>query len=384
MKRIMIVAGEASGDLHGASLVEAYQAIDPDARFFGVGGSRMAEAGVDIVFDSSQVAVVGLFEVVKHLPVIREVLSWVREALEVGKPDAVVLIDFPDFNFRVAAAARKAGVPVFYYISPQVWAWRRGRVKFLAKNVSQMAVIFPFEVPFYEAAGLPAEFVGHPLMDHDDTRQRPAREEARRRLGLDADLRVVALLPGSRNSELGHNLPTLAKAAGQIRAQITNTHFVIPVASTLRASDIEALWNTSGGGDAPLHITEEPAGVALAAADAAAVCSGTATLEAALAGVPSVVVYRLNPVTYFFGRMLVRVSHVGLVNLVAGRTVAPELIQKDFTPEAVTEEITRFLTDEARHREVVEGLAEVRERLGAAGASTRAAELLHDVVGRDG
>ncbi len=380
-RRLMIVAGEASGDSHGAALVRELRRADPGLEVFGCGGPRMREAGVDVVFDSKSVAVVGASEVVSRLPTILRVLAWLQAALEEVRPDAVVLIDFPDFNFRVAAAARAAGVPVFYYISPQIWAWRRGRARFLARTVAGMAVIFPFEAELYRAWGLPARFVGHPIMDGPFGAV-PDRTAARIDLGLDAATPAIALLPGSRESEVGHHLAPMIAAASLLAREIPGAVFLLPVAPTL---DRRRLEGALGGSAAPIRLiegdAERPASLrVLAAADLAAVKSGTSTVEAALAQVPFVVVYRLSAATYALGRLLVRVPFIAMANLIAGREVAPELVQGAFTPERLAAEIVALHRDPARRERIRAGLAEVRGRLGGPGASARAAEMVLELL----
>lgn len=381
VRRVLIVAGEASGDLHGANLVRAFRERHPDVTFFGVGGERMREAGVDLAFNSSLVAVVGASEVLANLGVILRVLRWLKAALTTVRPDLVVLIDFPDFNFRLARAAKKAGVPVFYYISPQIWAWRRGRAKFLAKTVEGIAVIFPFEAELYRAWGLPAEFVGHPLMD-GPLGTAPDRAAARAKLGLSPEDRVVALLPGSRRSEIEHHLDRMLASAETIAAAVPTTVFTLPVAPTL-----DSAWLASRAGRRGIDLRLVPAEKAgsydvLAAADAAVVKSGTSTVEAALAGVPFVIVYRLSGLTYAVGRLVVKVPFIGMANLIAGKQVARELVQHDFTPENVAAEIVPFLTDPAKRDAAKAALAEVRARMGEGGASARAAAMAASILFR--
>ena len=378
-RRVLIVAGEASGDLHGANLVRALRETEPDVEIFGVGGERMRAAGVDVVFDSKLVAVVGASEVLANLGVILGVLRWIREALETVQPDLVVLIDFPDFNFRVARHAKKARVPVFYYISPQIWAWRRGRAKFLAKTVEGIAVIFPFEAELYQEWGLPAEFVGHPIMD-GPLGKPPDKQAARAKLAIDAGARVVALLPGSRNSEIRHHLDLVLASAEKIAEARPDVTFLLPAAPTL---DAAALAAAVASRKAKVRVVTPADGESLdvlAAADAAVVKSGTSTVEAALAGVPFVIVYRLSALTYAIGRLVVKVPFIGMANLIAGKEVARELVQSAFTPENVAREVLALLDDPGRRAAAVEGLAGVRARMGEGGASRRAAALVANVL----
>lgn len=381
-RRVLIVAGEASGDTHGAHLVSALRELEPDVEIFGLGGDHMRKAGVDVVFDSRLVAVVGASEVLANLGVILRVLRWIQAALDTVKPDLVILIDFPDFNFRVARAAKKSGVPVFYYISPQIWAWRRGRAKFLAKTVEGIAVIFPFEAELYRKWGLPAEFVGHPIMD-GPLGLAPDRDVARKKLGLEGTEPVIALLPGSRNSELHHHLPPLLQSAARIAADIPGARFLLPAASTLDHEKIAAhIAETSTAKVRVVAAREGESHDVLAASDAAVVKSGTSTLEAALAGVPFVIVYRVSGLTWEIGRRLVKVPFVGMANLIAGKQVARELLQRDFTPENVAREVIALLQDPARRAEAQAGIASVREKMGSGGASKRAAEMAARVLAK--
>ncbi len=381
--RVLIAAGEASGDALGAALVAAYRAAGGRAAFVGMGGPAMRAAGVDVRVDAATTAVMGAVEVLAHLPAIGRAYRTLARLLDEVR--LAVLIDYPDFNFLLARAARRRGVPVFYYVSPQLWAWRPGRVKALRERVSHLAVILPFEAAFYEAHGVPVSYVGHPLVDTP----RPAggREAARRTLGLDEGRETVALLPGSRRFEVAALLPVLLDAAGRLaawraRAGRPGPQFVLPLAPTVSRAQVDPLLAAP-----PVPVTvvegEGAAARALAAADVACLASGTATLEAALAGTPMIIVYKVRPLTYLLGRLLIRVPSIGLVNIVAGRRLVPELIQGAATPEAVAREAACLLDDPARRAAVEAGLAEVRERLGPPGASARAAAILRRLLGEE-
>lgn len=384
-RRILIVAGEASGDALGGALVAAYRAAGGRAAFVGMGGATMRAAGVDVRVDAAAMAVMGAVEVLTHLPTIHRAYRTLVRLLDGA--DLVVLIDYPDFNFLLARAARRRDIPVFYYVSPQLWAWRAGRVKTLRERVDHLAVILPFEAPFYEAHGVPVTYVGHPLIDAP----RPAegRADARRALGLDPALPAVALLPGSRRFEVTSLLPVLLAAACRLaseraRAGRPGLQFVLPLASTVPRALVDRLLT---GSPVPVTVVdgasaagEGAAARALAAADVACLASGTATLEAALAGTPMVIVYKVRPVTYALGRLLVRVPSIGLVNIVAGRRLVPELIQGAATPEAVAREAAALLDDPACRVAVEAGLADVRARLGPPGASRRAAEIVRRML----
>jgi lipid-A-disaccharide synthase len=368
--RIMISAGEASGDRLGAGLARAILARRPEARIVGMGGREMKAEGVHLVQDASEVAVVGLIEVLSHLPAIRRAMKHLETVLERERPDILVPVDFPDFNLRLAARARRHGVPVVYFVSPQVWAWRRGRVRHIGDLVRRVLVLFPFETEFYDRAGVPANFVGHPVVERFGAPRDP--EELIRAAGLDPARPVVALLPGSRRSEIDRILPRMLDSAILLGRRRPGVQFLLQLASTLPAELIEGPLRDAGLDEAVIHDRDYPA--ILTACSAGVVASGTASLEAAVAGLPMVVVYRAHPVTYLIARLMVRVGDVAMPNLVAGRRVVPELVQGEFTPERVAALVEEYLTSEDRVSEVRRDLADVRRRLGGPGAFDRAAE----------
>ncbi len=367
MPRLLISCGEASGDLYGAELVRHLRERRGDLEVLGLGGDRLQAQGASLFGHVRDLAVVGLLEVLSHLRDLRVVFRRILEEADRRPPDAAVLVDYPDFNLRLARALHRRGIPVIYYVSPQVWAWRRGRVAAIRETVARMLVIFPFEEELYRAAGVPVTFVGHPLV----SLVRPAVDPAAflRELGLDPARPVIALLPGSRPKEVAHNLPPLAGAVDRIRAARPDVQFVAAVAASLAASPVREAF-----GDRPVTVVHDRTHAALSAATAAVVASGTATVEAALLGTPMVVVYRLSPWTYRLGRRFVRVPYYAMVNLIAGRPVVPELIQSAFTPAAVAAELLPLLEETPRREAMKSGLAEVRQKLGSPGASARAAE----------
>jgi len=367
--RIVISAGEASGDRLGAGLAKALREARPDVVLSGMGGEEMEQAGVRIVQPASEVAVVGVVEVIRHLPAIRRAMARLERTLLDERPDLLVPIDFPDFNLRLAARAKAAGVPVVYYVSPQVWAWRKGRVETIRDLVRRMLVLFPFETSFYEAAGVPATFVGHPAAA---ARARVARLELLPRLGLDPARPVVALLPGSRVSEAARLLPLLLRAAHRLVATHPGVQFVVPKAQTIPRGFLEEIASRSPLPS--LSIREGVYPAILDVADAGAVASGTATLDAALAGLPFVAVYRMQPLSYLVARALVQVDHIALPNLVAGARIVPELVQDACTPDAIAGVLRDLLDDPNRASELRRGLAGIRERLAGEGAFRRAAE----------
>jgi lipid-A-disaccharide synthase len=374
-KRILIVAGEASGDLHGASLVRAARKLDPGLHFFGIGGPRMREAGVETLVDSSEMAVVGLVEVIAHFGVISRAYMKLKRIILSDPPDLLILIDYPDFNLRIARLAKRAGVRVLYYISPQVWAWRVGRVKKIGRLVDRMAVVFPFEVPFYEKEGVPVTFVGHPLVDA--VRPSLPRFEARQLFGLDPGRRTVGLFPGSRKHEIERLLPVILESAKVLKERFPDLQFILPLASSLSAADIAPYLAASS---LAVKVVQEMGYDVMQVCDAIITVSGTVTLEIALMEVPMVIIYRVSPLTYEIGIRLVKVDHMGICNIVAGERVVPELLQHEAEPGRIADEIGRFLTDHDYARQVRTKLAGVREKLGSGGGSTRVAELVIDMA----
>ncbi len=370
-KKILIISGEASGDLHGANLVRAAQKKAPNVVWYGVGSRRMEEAGVRLIADASEISVVGLTEVLLHLPKIYDVLQRIKRFLQEQRPDLLVLIDFPDFNFRVGKIAKKLGIPIVYYISPQVWAWRKGRIKTIAKLVAAMIVVFPFKVPLYRDAGVDVRFEGHPLTDV--VRSTLSQTEAKQMLGLDPARRAVALLPGSRRKEIANLLPDMLAAAEILKTRFPDLQFILPVAPTLSRDVIASFTRVSA---VPVTLIDGRVYDVLRASDAAVVVSGTATLETALMEVPLVIVYRVSRLSSFIGRLLVRVDHIGLANIVAGKRVVPELVQEAVTPQAIAEAVTPMLADVARAAGIRAELAGIRARLGAGGANERIAAVV--------
>ena len=369
--RIVLSAGEASGDRLGAGLARALRELHPGIELSGMGGDEMEAAGVTLVQHAKDVAVVGLVEVLRHLPAIRRAMGRLEETLRASPPDLLVPIDFPDFNLRLAARAKKAGVPIVYYVSPQVWAWRRGRVRTIRDLVRRMLVLFPFESSFYEHEGVPATFTGHPAAA---ARVRERREVLLPRLGLDPRHRIVALLPGSRRGEVSRVFPVLLRAAEELVPTNPDVRFVVPQAGTLPEGFLESIAVRYPLARFTVVRGEYP-GI-LEVADAAAVASGTATLDAALAGVPFVAVYRMQPLSYLIARWLVKVDHIALPNLVAGARVVPELVQGECTPEAVAAHLRGFLDEPAKAEALREGLAGIRAKLAGDGAYRRAAEAI--------
>jgi lipid-A-disaccharide synthase len=365
-RRILISCGEASGDQYAAALVQAMQAIEPDVSVMGFGGARLARAGAELVGDYRKFAVTGIADALAVVPRALRMRRTLIDVARARRPDAFVAIDFPDFNFRVLPAMRRLGVPIVYYVSPQLWAWRRGRIKHLRRYVDRMLVIFPFEEALYVDAGIPVEFVGHPLVDLIPPS--PPRAEWLGARGLSADAPVVALLPGSRPNEIHRLLPILLDAASEMRRTLPRAQFVIA-----RAPALDDELFTNAAATPGVVVVAEAANDVLASADVVITASGTATVQTALHGRPMVIVYRVSAVDAAIGRMVLTLSTFGMVNLIAGRRIVPELMQEDCTPANVAREAISLLTDDARAESMRRDLSDVRARLGRSGASARAA-----------
>ena len=371
----MIIAGEASGDLHGAQLVREMHHINPGLSFYGVGGERMKEAGVRLLAHSSEMAVMGAVEILPRLGFILKVRRGLKRSLKQSRPGLLILIDYPGFNLPLARFASENGIKVFYYISPKVWAWRKKRIYALEKYVDRMALILPFEQEVYEGVDLDARFVGNPLLD--TVKRTYARGEALKKFGLQEGLTTVALMPGSRKGEVTRLLPAMLEMAAILKGRVPAIQFVLPLAETLPYDLVQGLVSRQG---VDVRITEGDGYDVVGLADIAVVASGTATLETALLGVPMIIVYKVSPFSYLIGRMVVQVDHIGLVNLIAGRTVVPELIQWDATPERMAEEVYGLLASGSRMEEMKRDLLHVGKMLGEPGASHRAARLASEMI----
>ncbi len=367
--RILIVTGEASGDLHGAHLAKAIMALEPKTELVGIGGAAMRAAGVSLVPGIPQLDLMGLFGLSAIPPMVRRVLA-IRRVLKAEAWDLVVLIDNPGLNFHFARIAKAAGRRVLYYIAPQVWAWRPGRMKWIQRRVDHVVVILPFELELYRRAGVRCTFVGHPLLDvvapHYD------RAKLRKEFGLDESARVVGLLPGSRVSEVEMLLPVLLEAAAQLVVAEPGTKFILAQASSIDNNLIQTLLEHS---PVPVRVAHDQASEVMALSDVLFIASGTATLQAAVVGTPMVLLYKTSPVTYRLARWLINVKWIGLVNLVAGRSIVPELIQDEATAERLCQEVLHLLRDASAYNDMKENLRLVRQSLGEPGASSRAAQV---------
>jgi lipid-A-disaccharide synthase len=371
--RVLIASGEASGDLYAAELLRHLRLAEPELVAVGLGGDRLQAQGAVLLAHIRDLAMVGLAEVVRHLRRLRRVFRDVLAEVDLHRPDVAVLLDYPDFNLRLARELHRRGIPVVYFVSPQIWAWRRGRIRAIRATVARMLVLFPFEEPLYRAAGVPVTFVGHPLVEL--VKPELTRTALLTELGLDAKRPLLAVLPGSRPAEIAHNLPVVAEALRRVQARRPDVQLVLALAPALDVSTLRAHLH---GLD--VRIVAERTHAIVSGADAAIVASGTATVETAILGTPMVVVYRLSWLTYLLGRPFVSVPHYAMVNLIAGQRIVPELMQGDFTAPNVEREVMRLLDDRDYTSRMRTELAAVRARLGGPGASGRAAAAVLEVL----
>ena len=363
-RSLLVIAGEVSGDMHAAGVVRELQKRDPEMKFWGVGGSRLRECGMEILYDVKDMAVMGLAEVLRRYGFFKRALDHVLEEAARRRPDAVLLVDYPGFNLRVAEQLKKAGLPVIYYICPQVWAWHRSRIRKIARIVDHLLVIFPFEVDVFKDTGLRVDFVGHPLTD--------APEETVSDLPWQGSPRL-ALLPGSRKQEIHRILPAMLGAVEKLRVEHPNLAVLVACPSDQVAGWVQEF---AGPRNNLFRAVTGKTRAVLRTARAALVKSCTSTIEAALAGCPMVLVYKTSWLTYALGRLLVRVPHIGMVNIVAGCPVVPELIQQQATPDTIARAVSPLLSHTSAHDRMKQDLFEVQKLMGKGGASLQAAELI--------
>lgn len=375
-RRVMIVAGEASGDLHGSLLVREMLGIHPAMHFFGIGGNKMKEAGVKLLAHAADIGVVGATEVISKIGTFIKVIRKVSKSMDQFKPDLVILIDFPDFNLNIVArAAKKRGIKIFYYISPQIWAWRSGRVKQIKRLVDRMAVILPFEVDFYAGYGFAVDYVGHPLVD--TVKSNLTKSEARREFGLPENKTTIGLLPGSRSAEISRLLPEMLRAAKIISQTIPDAQYILPLADTLREETVRDILAASG---LNVKIVAGRTYDVITCCDLALVTSGTATLETGLLAVPMVIIYKLSLFSALIGSLIIDVKHIGLANIIAGKTVVPELIQLDANAPRIASEALAILLNDEKKQEIITELQNIRAKMGKPGAARRAAQIACDMI----
>ncbi len=382
-----MVAGEASADLHGSNLVKAMKASCPGVTFCGIGGANMKQAGVKILVSSSDMAVVGLTEVVQRLHTIFRAANKLKATLKAHHPDLLILIDYPEFNLYMARIARRLQIPVLYYISPQVWAWRRGRVKKIAKRVDRMAVILPFEEQFYRKRGVDVDYVGHPLLDafkpatrnpqqspEVGGRRSEVRSQKSKRQNPVSSIQnpVVGLVPGSRREEIRNMLPIMIRSAEILKIRYPDIRCLLPLAKTIEPEYIDSFIRKSS---LDIEVHQGDIYEVLDRCHIAMVTSGTATLDTAIMAVPMVIVYKVTPLSYRIGKILIKTPFIGLANLVAGERVVPELIQDEVTPERLADEALTLIENEHVRNNMITKLHRIRKRLGEGGASERTAKI---------
>ena len=374
-KLVLIVAAEASADLHGANLVRAMKRLEPGITFWGIGGKGMADAGVKILVSATDMAVVGVTEVFSRLRCIVRAYLRLKDLLKNSRPDLLILIDYPDFNIRLANSAKRYRVPVLYYIGPQVWAWRKGRVKKIARRVDRMAVILPFEEKFYRSRGMDVEYVGHPLLD--TVPHNLNKGEIIEEMGLERGCPILGLLPGSRGDEIRNLLPLMIRAVEILSHHYPDLVCVLPVASTISLDLIQSILSQS---PVKIKISQDNLYKTLSVCELALVASGTATLETAIMGVPMVILYRVSPVSFWVAKMVVKVSYIGLANLVAGEKIVPELIQDEVIPHRLAHEALDILRSGQNRENMIKKLRMVKQKLGRGGASDRTARIAMEVM----
>ncbi len=372
---LMISAGEASSDMHAAHVVDALRSQGVDFDCFGMGANKLKAAGMELTLDCRDLAVIGIVDVLINYPRFLSRLATLRKTMQARSPDLLIIVDYPDFNLKLAETAKALGIPVLFYISPQIWAWRKKRIHRIGTLVSHMAVLFPFEVDVYKAAGIPVTYVGHPLVD--DAKSEFNRTEARQHLGLSSAQQLVALLPGSRHGELKRNLPVMLETAQVLKNSCTDMSFVLPVAPTLDRAAVDELVQ-----DAPSNLTiiNGQSYHAMRAADVVLSASGTATLETAMLGTPMAVMYVVNALNYAIMKRLIEIDDIGLVNIVAGKRICQEFVQEAAQPIAMAQELERCLNDSEYRKAMLAELEMVRNKMGHGGASNRVADLIQTML----
>lgn len=373
--KIMIIAGEKSGDIHGANLVNEIKKLSSDITFDGVGGDRLAEAGVKLMYNMTDLAVLGASEIIRKFSQFYAILKDIVSTLKKEHFDAVILIDFPGFNLRLAERIRKLGIPIIYYISPQVWAWRKKRVNLITELVDKMIVILPFEKKCYQNVNIDVDFVGHPLLD--SIKVSHTKEELKKEFNIKGNIPLIGLLPGSRENEISRILPVMMESAALITKSIPEARFIIPAATPMLKKKIKDI--TYQYPIKPL-VCQDYSHEIMKAADLVLVASGSATLETAFFTTPMIIIYKVSFLTWILAKMLVKIPHIGLVNIVAGSEIAPEFIQHNAKTDVIAKNAVVLLTDKAQREKVKKELGLVKEKLGSPGASTRAAKIVLEMI----
>ena len=375
-KSIFISAGEASGDLHAANLIKSLHKIDSSVQVKGMGGEKLVQAGVDVLVDCSDIAVVGIVEVLIHYRKIMRILNKLRDELRNNPPDLLILVDYQEFNFKLAQTAKELGIKVLFYISPQVWAWRPHRVHKMGRNIDMMAVLFPFEEKFYKEANVPVQFVGNPLVD--EARASKTKDEAISAFELNNNQAIVGLFPGSRKGEIQRILPIQLEAAQLLKQQHPELQFILPIASTLDRS--EFVGHMAEYENLNIKLVKDNPYDVMQVCDAIITASGTATLEIALMGIPNAITYKIAALSYFILKRLVTIDNIGLVNIVAEKKIVQEFIQHEALPQKIFKEIDKILSDDDYRNNMIQELNKVREKLGKDGGSDNVAKLAYSML----
>lgn len=376
VKKIMISAGEASGDLHAANLVKALHKIDPTVAVHGMGSDRMKAAGVDILYDCRDIAVMGIVEVLAKWGTIMGALDILKASLVKNPPDLLILVDYQEFNMKLAKAAKKLGIKTMFYIGPQVWAWRSHRVKKIGRYIDMMAVLFPFEEAFYKKADMAVRFVGNPLVD--EVKASMSLEESNKKFDLTPTLKTIGLFPGSRRSEICRLLPTELASANLIHQQYPQSQFIIPLAKSVSLDELKPMLAPYP--NLPIHIVHSHIHDVMQSCHSVIAASGTATLETALMTTPMVIIYKMSNLTYKIMKRMINIEHIGLPNIVAGEQVVKELLQDDANPENISNEILSMLNNPGYHEEITTKLKAIRNKLGTSGGSEKVAQLAYEML----
>ncbi|MFH2218794.1 MAG: lipid-A-disaccharide synthase [Pseudomonadota bacterium] len=372
-KRVMIIAGEASGDLHGSKLVRAMRERDEGLFFCGIGGPALKEAGVKIEVEASTLSVVGITEVFSKIPNLFKGMALTKRILRNTRPDLLILIDFPDFNLHLATAAKRLNIPVLYYIAPQIWAWRPRRVKKIGELVDHVAVILPFEEDYYKSCRIPVTFVGHPLLDID---RMPSNAAFKKPFDT---VPVIGLLPGSRDREIARHLPVMFDAAGRLLKRLKNVKFIISIAPSVKRQFVDGILRNVAH-PPPFEIEAGDVRKVFEKSDLVVASSGTVTLESAIFGTPMVIIYKVSPLSHLLGKALIKVRHIGLVNLIAGREIVPELLQHDASPGRIADTVFSMLSDASGLENIRQELLDTVATLGGPGASRRVADIAMNML----
>ena len=373
--KVLFSAGESSGDHHAANMFLELKKHQPNIIGFGMGGAKMAQAGIDIRYDSGAIGVIGVIEVLKHYGEIRRALKLMQQLASAERPDLLVCVDYKEFNLKLARYAKKCGIKVLFYVGPQVWAWRPGRVNTYGNATDMMAVIFPFEPPYYEAEQVPVRYVGHPSVDK--VHPQLSKSEDLTLFNLDATQAIVGLLPGSRANEISRLLPVMLKAAEQLKSQFPDVQFLLPQADSISDALLQSYLNQS---ELAITVVKHQPYDVIQCCDVVMTTSGTATLEIALLGIPMVITYKLSPFTYYLGRLLVNIPFIGLPNIVVGKAIIKELIQHAASPENLVKELSLILTDITYAEQIRHNLEQVKQQLGAGGGSKNMADLALEML----